>query len=114
MVEQDGFEIGPECRLDEAPHVLVAAEAVGEYHGLVAGAVDVDVVSNYRSHCTFPNSWATSSTTFHSGTARRRYPGAPAGQGSGAAVFRIRPFRQSLPLSIKGLETGTDSGSGSF
>ena len=45
MVEQHGPEIRLEGRRDEAPHVLIAAEAMGEDHRRLARPSHLDVVS---------------------------------------------------------------------
>ena len=51
MVEQHDLEVPFELRRHEPPHVLIAAEAVGEDHGSVAGATDVHVVPfDYACH----------------------------------------------------------------
>ena len=54
MVEQHGAEPRLESRGHETPHVLVAAEAVGEDHGAVASAVHMHVIAFDRRHSRSP------------------------------------------------------------
>src|SRR3982075_135599 len=51
MVEEHDLEVPFELRRHEPPHVLVAAEAVGENHGSVPGAANVHIVPfDYACH----------------------------------------------------------------
>jgi hypothetical protein len=53
MIEQDRSEVIAKSRLNEAPHVLVTAETVGEHDGSVTGSVDLDMVALEYRHCAF-------------------------------------------------------------
>jgi hypothetical protein len=54
MVEKDDAMIGLEGRRHEAPHVLVAAEAMGEHHGGRAAAAHFGVVPLQSRHRGIP------------------------------------------------------------
>jgi hypothetical protein len=45
MIERHDSEILLECRRDEAPHVLIAAETMREEHGAVAAPTHLHIVA---------------------------------------------------------------------
>ena len=50
VIEQHREMVGLESRRDEAPHVLVAAEAMRENHGPMAGSGRYDMIAGNNSH----------------------------------------------------------------
>jgi hypothetical protein len=50
MVEGDNLEVALELRRNKPPHILVAAEAMGEHHAPTTAPPHVDVISSQYIH----------------------------------------------------------------
>src|ERR1700722_356183 len=64
MIKQDGFKLAFKGGFHEPPHILVAAEAMGKYHGPVGRSVNMDIISfDYAHNGTFDRRLPAEPTT---------------------------------------------------